>query len=260
MPTMFGKATSLTLLAAGATAAAVAGCGSSGKTHTTATQTAIAATTTTTSAPPYHPKIVPADFSNRVTNPYFSLKPGMTRVYDGMKDGVPEHVVVTVSRATRTIMGIKCVIVGDVVTVNHSLEENTTDWYAQDKQGNVWYFGEDSKDYKHGVVVSTQGTWETGVDGALPGVVVHAKPAVGPTYRQEYRPGVAEDMAKVLTVTATQKVKAGTFHNTVLTLDTDPLNPDKVEHKWYARGVGMIHAIRIGGQHHEEIKLVRASG
>jgi hypothetical protein len=260
MPAMFGKATSLTLLAAGATAAAVAGCGSSGKTHTTATQTPVAATTTTTSGPPYHPKIVPADFSNRVTNPYFSLKPGMTRVYDGTKDGVPEHVVVTVSRSYRTIMGIKCVIVNDVVTINRALEENTTDWYAQDKQGNVWYFGEDSKDYKNGVVVSTQGTWETGVDGALPGVVVHAKPVVGPRYRQEYRPGVAEDMARVLTVTATQAVPAGTFHNTVLTLDTDPLNPDKVEHKWYARGVGLIHAIRIGGQHHEEIKLARASG
>jgi NAD(P)-dependent dehydrogenase (short-subunit alcohol dehydrogenase family) len=258
---MFGKATSLTLLAAGAAATAVAGCGSSGKAHTTAAQQPAAATTTTAkSTPPYHPKIVPADFSSHVTNPYFSLKPGMRRVYDGTKDGVPEHVVVTVSRATRKITGVDCVIVNDVVTVNNALEENTTDWYAQDKQGNVWYFGEDSKDYKNGVVVSTQGTWEAGVDGALPGVVIHAKPAVGPTYRQEYRPGVAEDMAKVLTVTATQKVKAGTFHNTVLTLDTDPLNPDKVEHKWYARGVGMIHAIRIGGQHREEIKLVQATG
>jgi hypothetical protein len=254
---MTGKAGTIGLLVA---ATAIAGCGSSGKANTTATQQTVAPATTTASTPPYHPKIDPANFSSRITNPYFPLKAGMTRVYDGTKDGVPEHVVVTVKRATRTIMGIQCVIINDVVTVNHSLEENTTDWYAQDKQGNVWYFGEDSKDYKNGVVVSTQGTWESGVDGALPGVVIHAQPRIGPKYRQEYRPGVAEDMARVLTVTATQQVPAGTFHNTVQTLDTDPLNPDKVEHKWYARAVGLIHAVRIGGQHHEEIKLVRASG
>jgi hypothetical protein len=236
---------------------ALAACGSSSSSQKSAATTPkINVPKVHTSGASYHPKIVPSDFTTNITSKYWPLKKGTTWTYDGTKDGVPEHVVVTVKPTTKTIMGVKTVTLQDTVTINHALEENTTDWYAQDKKGNLWYFGEDSKDYKNGVVVSTQGTWEAGVDGAQPGIVIKANPQPGtPKYRQEYRPGVAEDMARVLSVSDTQKVPAGTFKNVLHTLDTDPLNPDKIENKWYAPGVGIIHTKRIGSAHQEETRL-----
>ena len=168
---------------------------------------------------------------------------------------MPEHVVVTVLRQPKMIMGVKCLTVHDVVTVNGSLEENTYDWYAQDRAGNIWYFGESVKEYKNGVVISTSGTWEYGINGAQPGIAVKANPHPGPTYRQEYLPGVAEDMARVLTTSALVAVPAGTFHHVMETYDTDPLNPQKVERKFYAPGIGLVRAVRIGSFHQEDIKL-----
>jgi hypothetical protein len=242
-------------------AVSVAGCGSSSSSSGgSSASSTIKIRSAPTSGPPYHPKIVAADFTTHVTNRYWPLRPGAAWVYDGTKDHVPEHVVVTVAKETKTVLGVKCLVIHDRVTINGSLEENTTDWYAQDRSGAVWYFGEDSKDYKNGVVVSTQGTWEAGVDGAQPGVVIQGNPKPGPTYRQEYRPGVAEDMAKVLTTTAVQSVPAGAFRHVVETYDTDPLNPDKVERKFWAPGVGAVHVVRVGGSHQEEIKLVHHSG
>jgi hypothetical protein len=240
-------------------AALLGACGSSSSKPSSAAITTpqIQLTKTQPSGGPYHPEIVPANFTSNVTNRYWPVKPGGTWTFDGTKDGVPEHVVLVVTHTPRTVYGVKCVEIVDTVTINGSLEEKTVDWYAQNKKtGAVWYFGENSKDYKNGAVSSTQGTWESGVDGALPGMIVEGTPKPGPTYRQEYRPGVAEDMAKVMTATATESVPAGTFHTVVETYDTDPLNPDKKELKFYAPGVGLIHAVRIGGQHHEEIKLV----
>ena len=206
---------------------------------------------------PYHPKVDPAQFTNHITNPYFSVIPGTVRRYVGVRDGAPTAHTFTVTHQTRIVMGVRCVVVQDVVTQHQSLVEKTTDWYAQDKAGNVWYFGEDTAEYLNGVVTSTHGTWEAGVDNAKPGVVIQAKPRVGPFYRQEFRPGIAEDKAKILSVTTVQKVPAGVFRNVVETRDIDPLNPDKKEQKYFAPGVGPVYVVRIGGQHHEEIKLIR---
>jgi hypothetical protein len=243
----------------GAAALAVAGCGSSSEKPAPSTAAKTNTGTATAVKVAYDPKIDPAKFSATVTNPYLPYKPGTTWVYDGTKDGAPEHVVVKMTNQTKTVLGVKCVVISDIVTTNSTLAEKTTDWYAQDAAGNVWYFGEDTKEYKNGVVTSTHGTWEAGVDNAKPGITLHANPKPGSFYRQEFRPGQAEDMAKVIAVNATQRVPAGVFHNVVETKDIDPLNPDKVEHKWYAKGVGMVHVIRIGSAHHEEVKLVRMS-
>jgi hypothetical protein len=208
----------------------------------------------------YNPKIDPAQFSSKITNPYLPWKPGATWIYSGTKDGQPERVEVRVTKATKTILGVKCVVVSDVVTVNSTLAEKTTDWYAQDKAGDVWYFGEDTAEYQNGVVTTTQGTWEAGVDNAKPGIVLRAHPTVGTPYRQEYRPGVAEDMARVLTLTSTQKVPAGTYKNVIETRDINPLDPSKIENKWFAKGVGPIRVLRIRSAHHEQTKLVRKTG
>ena len=222
---------------------------------------AVFAAATTMAAPAgttgYKPKINPKQFSNKVTNKYFSLVPGTVKTYKGIRDGKPTVHVFTVTRDTKVVMGVRCAVIKDVVTQNGSLEEKTTDWYAQDKAGNVWYFGEDTAEYVNGVVSSTAGTWEAGVDKAQPGIVMPGQPKVGAWYRQEYRPGVALDTAKILSINATTTVPKGTYHNVIITFDKNPLDPSKKERKWYAPGVGFIKAILHGGGHNETVGLVK---
>ena len=147
----------------------------------------------------YHPEIKPEDFVAAIDHPYLPLRPARPWVYEGDGDeGEPERVEVVVTSERREVMGVSTVVVRDTVTIDGELVEDTFDWFAQDRDGNVWYFGEDVKDYEDGKLVSTAGSWEAGVDGALPGIVMPAEPAVGDAYRQEYLAGEAEDMAEVL--------------------------------------------------------------
>jgi hypothetical protein len=156
-----------------------------------------------------------------------------------------------VTTETRVIMGVKCVVVRDDVTSNGALVEKTTDWYAQASDGSVWYFGEATAEYVNGAVSSTQGSWEAGVDGAQPGIIMEAAPRTGDNYRQEYRPGIAEDMAKVIKTNSTTKVGGVTYKNVVVTEDTNPLAPDKQDEKQYAPGVGLIYTVRVSTGHRE---------
>src|SRR5215218_3022666 len=133
----------------------------------------------------YSPSINPSDFTTTIDNKYFPLKPGTTFVSRRKTKNATERDVMTVTHSTKQIMGVKCVVVDDRVLAHAKLSEKTFDWYAQDKKGNVWYFGENSKEYKNGKV-STEASWEAGKDGAEPGVIMQAHPKVGRTYRQEY--------------------------------------------------------------------------
>jgi hypothetical protein len=133
------------------------------------------------------------------------------------------------------------------VRLDGALIEDTVDWYAQDQQGNVWYFGEDTKEYEHGRAVSDHGSWEAGFKGAQPGIVMEASPQVGDRYRQEYFEGEAEDMAKVIAVDATATVPAGSYTDVVKTKDFTPLEPKLREHKYYARGVGVVLEVTFRG-------------
>jgi hypothetical protein len=246
----------------------LAGCGSHGQKLVAPTATnPVDVNPATTSrsgqpAPPvqttasYHPNIDPAKFTNDVTNTYFALVPGKTLVYRGVRDGQPTRHTFTVTHDTKVVMGVRCAVIKDVVTQAGSLVEKTTDWYAQDDVGNVWYFGEDTAEYQNGVVTSTAGTWEAGVDKAQPGIVMPADPVVGKWYRQEYRPGVALDTARVLTLRGNVTVPAGTYHDVIVTFDKNPLDPSKKERKWYAPGVGFVQALLHGGGHYETTKLV----
>jgi hypothetical protein len=164
-----------------------------------------------------------------------------------------------VTSETKQIMGVTCAVVRDTVTSGGALVEATTDWYAQDRDGSVWYFGEDTKEFTNGQVSSTQGSWEAGVDSALPGIVMPAKPRVGDSYRQEYRPGVAEDTAKVSAVDGSVQVPAGTFQNVVVTDDNNPLDPDRVDTKKYAPGVGLVYTERSRTGHTEVGSLVKVT-
>ncbi|MGB2875492.1 MAG: hypothetical protein WBB76_08465 [Gaiellaceae bacterium] len=245
--------------------ALAAACGSSGKRlsspKTTPTQTA-APPTATQSVPlaigaEYHPRIDATKFSNHVTNRYFPLTPGRTYHYRGIRDGVPTQHTFTVTHDTKVVMGVRCAVIKDVVTQNQTLVEKTTDWYAQDNARNVWYFGEDTAEYQNGVVTSTQGTWEAGVDKAQPGIIMPAHPRTGQAFRQEYRPGVALDEAKILSVDSTARVSAGTYRHAVVTFDKNPLDPSKKERKWYAPGVGFVRAVLKGGGHSETTELAK---
>ncbi|MGH2764672.1 MAG: hypothetical protein ACRDKA_01980 [Actinomycetota bacterium] len=134
----------------------------------------------------YEPGIDPTAFVRDIDNPYLPLTPGQTLVYEGVSDGERERVEVTVTPETKQVMGVTATVVRDRAFVDGELVEDTFDWFAQDRQGNVWYFGEETAEYKGGEIVTRAGSWEAGVDGARPGIVMLAEPRVGDTFRQEY--------------------------------------------------------------------------
>jgi hypothetical protein len=195
----------------------------------------------------YSPSINPSDFTTTIDNKYFPLKPGTTFVYQGKTKNATERDVMTVTHSTKQVIGVKCVVVDDRVWAHGKLTEQTYDWYAQDKQGNVWYFGENTKEYKNNGEVSTEGSWEAGKNGAKPGIIMPAHPKVGQTYRQEYLKGSAEDMAEVLALNGSVTVPYGSFKHAVVTKEWSPLEPGVVAHKYYAAGAGNVKEVAVKG-------------
>jgi hypothetical protein len=187
------------------------------------------------------PKFDPCNFGNQIIdNPYFTLTPGTTFTYQTKTEDGTEKDMVIVTNETKEILGITTTVVWDRVWLDEDLTEETFDWHAQDKQGNVWYMGEDSKEYENGKVVSTEGSWKAGVDGAKPGIIMEANPQVGDSYRQEYYPGHAEDAAKVVSLNETVKVPFGTFTNCLQTRDVSLLEPMQDEDKYYCTSIGGV--------------------
>jgi hypothetical protein len=207
----------------------------------------------------YRPVIDPANFTTGIDNPFSPLVPRTSYKYQGVVAEGQEIDTVEVTKYTKVILGVTCVVVRDTAFVNGALAELTDDYLAQDKQGNVWYFGEDSKEYLNGVVVSTEGSWEAGVNGAQPGIIMEAHPKVGDTYRQEFSKGVAEDMAEVLSTSETVTVPFGTFTNCLMTKEWSPLDKKVVEYKWYAAGVGFIKSTMVQGGT-DTSELVKVTG
>jgi hypothetical protein len=227
-----------TSVAVGAASLALVGCsgGSRGPT----------VTTTTTEKP----LVNVSNFSATVDNPWFPLHPGAKWIYAGTEDGDKTRDVVFVTGRTKTIAGVQCVVVSDNVYTNGKLSETTYDYYAQDRHGNVWYFGEDTADLdKHGHVTSREGTWLTGRDGARPGIVMKAHPKVGVSYEQEHYAGHAEDQARVVATGAHVSTRAVTSSNVLVTLEWTPLEPKVREHKYYVRGYGQVKEVVFRGGH-----------
>ena len=186
----------------------------------------------------WNPVIDPNAFSSTVDNRYFPLIPGTTLQYRN-KTG-SETLVIEVTSRTRNIMGVRTTVVVETATEDGRTVEISENWFAQDRDGNVWYFGEATQDFQNGVPVSTAGSWEAGVHGALPGIIMKARPAVGDTYFQEYAPGIAEDMASVMAVEGSLSTALASYSGVLKTKEWTPLEANSVEHKYYAPGVGLV--------------------
>jgi hypothetical protein len=210
----------------------------------------------------YAPQIDPAQFVDVIDNPYLPYAVGSRWVYEGESEGETERIEVEVLDETREVMGIAATVVRDSVYVEDELVEDTYDWFAQDADGNVWYLGEDTREFDGSVEVSTAGAWEAGVDGALPGIVMPAAPQVGDAFRQEFYPGEAEDMGKITEVGVSRTIGLGDFDDVVVMTHWTPLEPDVIEEKWYARGVGTIYeeAVAGGDERVELIEFTVAAG
>lgn len=186
----------------------------------------------------YAPEVDPENFATVVNHPFFPLVPGSKYVYRE-RDGA-ERVDVTVTNLTKQILGVTCTVVESYEYDGDELVEETVDWYAQDLDGNVWYFGEDTHTFKDGKLSGTAGSWEAGVDGAQPGIIMPGTLKVGNSYRQEYYAGQAEDMGQIVRLDDSATVPHGFFKGVLVTKDWTPLEPDVFEHKYYSAGVGLV--------------------
>ena len=235
--------TTLTTLTIALFVATAAGCGG-GSSSSGTTATAGAALPQGSAPFPIDPK----DFTIEITNPYWPMKPGSQwRYRETDSEGAKRDVVVTVLDQTKTIQGVETRVVHDQVSEDGQVTEDTHDWYAQDTEGNLWYFGEDTAEYENGKLKTKEGSWTAGVDGALAGIIMPANPKVGMTYREEYYKGHAEDGASIIFADAFARVPLGRFEHCVQTRNFSGIEPDTIEEKLYAKGVGVILEITVSG-------------
>jgi hypothetical protein len=207
-------------------------------------------------------RLDPANFTTKIDNPYWPMTPGSRWVYtDTEGGGPPERVEITVTNRTKVVAGVRARVIHDVARRGSEVIEDTFDWFAQDRAGNIWYLGEATRAYHDGRPGSTRGSWEAGVNGAQAGIAVPASPTPGLEYRQEYRKGRAEDAARVLSIDEQVQSPFGHFSQALLTKDFTPIEPRSVEYKLYAKGVGLVLALGVsGGASREELVSYRKGG
>lgn len=211
----------------------------------------------------YHPVINPTDFMTPAEtaahpNPFLPLMPGTTYRYVGQTDEGTETNVVMVTDQTKQILGVTCTVLIDIVYLNGVLKEYTYDWYAQDRSSNVWYFGELTLTYENGQVASIEGSWEAGVDGGKPGLIMKGNPQVGDIYRQEFSPGTVEDAGQVVARGQSVTVPYGSFSQCLKTAEFTSVEPDSLDapdQKFYAPGVGFVLEVSGNGQRSELIAI-----
>ena len=204
---------------------------------------------------PYDPVIKPANFGGPINNPYFPLTPGRTLIYVAQTaHGFISNVVAT-THHTVVIMGVTCVEVHDTVFTDGKVTEDTLDWFAQDRDGNVWYFGENTLEIADGLVVSTEGSFKAGVNGDKPGIIMKAHPAIGDYFRQEFVLEQGEDVEEVIGLNESVTVPAGAFTQCVKVQETTALEPDTIVHDFYAPGIGPVLSIEMPSN--ERLELVR---
>jgi hypothetical protein len=208
----------------------------------------------------YEPQLDPANFSTVIDNAYFPLPVGRTLLYRGVKDGQTQVDRVTVTNQTKVVAeGITARVVTDVATHDGQLLEKTSDWYAQDDRGNVWYVGEDTAAYLPNGKVDTSGSWEAGVHDAEPGLIMEADPQIPDAYRQEFLSGQAEDTAWIVDRGGSVTVPAATYKNALTSLEATRVEPGAYDQKVYAPGIGIVSEQALTGAP-ETAQLVSISG
>jgi hypothetical protein len=205
----------------------------------------------------YDPVINRSNFVAQIDNPYFPLAPGTTFIYEGQTAQGFEHDEFAVTQNTRVILGVTCVEVHDTVMLDGALSEDTLDWFAQDTEGNVWYFGENTHELEDGLITTIEGTFMAGADGDKPGIIMKAHPAIGDFYRQEFSLANAEDFAETVSLTESVTVPAGSFHNCLKSKETTPLETDLLEYKFYAPSVGNVLTLDAVTGDREELVEIR---
>ena len=201
--------------------------------------------------------IDPDDFTNPQPNPYFPLEPGTVSILRGSEDGARLLNRTTVTPWTKVIQGVTTTVVQDVLYSDGILEEKTTDWYAADNSGTVWYFGERTATYdEHGTVISTEGSWQAGVDGASAGIIMPANPRPTDAYRQESYRGHAEDQAWIVANHQVVHVPYGDVTQVVRSYEWTRLEPGVVAVKFYGPGLGIVREKDVSGGD-ELLELVR---
>jgi len=203
----------------------------------------------------YDPQINPTDFTTKITNPYMNLPLRTTFVYEENTDEGLERNEIFITGDTKTVMGVETLVYWDRVWVDGQLIEDTRDWLAQDKEGNVWYFGEEVDNYANGQLINHDGSWEAGVDGAKPGYWMKADPQVGESYREEYYKGKAEDMAEVISLDESVTVPYGEFSDCLKTKNWTPLEPDVVEYNYYCPQIGNVVLEEVPADN-EKVELI----
>ncbi|KAA3609437.1 MAG: hypothetical protein DWQ01_08880 [Planctomycetota bacterium] len=203
----------------------------------------------------YNPDLDPLDFSENITNQYLPYTPGKTLIYEKMTPDGLERIEVTTLNDTIEVDGFLCRVVQDIAYLNGEVIEDTHDWFAQDLNGDVWYFGEIALNYEDGFLDNLDGSWRTGRDDALPGVIMFQNPVIGTIYREEYLPQEAEDVAKIVDMGVTVDVPYGTFTNCLKVMAWTPLEPDAVEEKYYAPGVGVV--LEVDTETGERLELIQ---
>ena len=204
---------------------------------------------------PYDPVIDPANFGGPIDNPYYPLTPGRTLVYEAQTASGLKRQVTATTHNTRVILGVTCVEVHDVIYINGEVAENTLDWFAQDKDGNVWYFGESTMEIVDGLIATVEGSFMAGVNGAKPGIIMEAHPALGDLFRQEFVLSQGEDTEEVVGLDESVTIALGTFEHCVHIKETPALEPAIIVHDFYAPGIGQV--LDIEGPPDERLELVK---
>ena len=202
----------------------------------------------------YDPKIIPINFVPAINNKFFTLIIGTTLIYESQLEEGVERTEFYVTDERRKVMGIDTTVVWDRVWLNGKLIEDTKDWFAQDLEGNVWYLGEDSKEFADGKLVGTKGSWEAGIGGAKPGIIMKAVPQIGDSYRQEFYPNKAEDMGEIALLNETVSVPYGKFSGCLKIKEWNPLEPGVTEFKYYCPEIGLV--LETNPEDNEMVELI----
>jgi hypothetical protein len=180
-------------------------------------------------------------FTIEIDNPYYPLVVGQLAIFEGDEDGELLHIEIEVLDETREVAGVTTRVIEERESADGAIVEISRNWFVQAADGTVCYYGEEVDIYDDaGEIVSHDGAWEAGVDGAIPGIVMPAMPAIGQSFDQELAPGIAEDHAEIVAMGHTVEVPAGTYMDTVRTEESTPLEPGHIEYKEYAAGVGLL--------------------